>query len=76
MTCRVTGCSLCPHALFSQARSHIMLTLDETKIKEDIVFDKNTGEITGFTNPSDINNAIYKKTIQLTIYLLQHISSL
>ena len=23
MTCRVTGCSLCPHALFSQARSHI-----------------------------------------------------
>ena len=23
MTCRVTRCSLCPHALFSQARSHI-----------------------------------------------------
>ena len=23
MTCRVMGCSLCPHALFSQAQSHI-----------------------------------------------------
>ena len=25
MTWRVTGCSLCPHALFSQARSHIIV---------------------------------------------------
>ena len=24
MTCRVTACSLCPHALFSQAQSHIL----------------------------------------------------
>ena len=24
MTCKVTGCSLCPHALFSPAQSHIL----------------------------------------------------
>jgi len=27
MIFRETGCSLCPHALFSQARSHIIIDL-------------------------------------------------
>ena len=42
----------------SEAKRYVILTLDEMKIKEDIVFDKNTGEMIGFTNLGDINNAI------------------
>ena len=37
---------------------YVMLTLDEMKSKEDIVYDKNTGEMIGFINLGDINNAI------------------
>jgi len=37
---------------------YVILTLDEMKIKEDIVYDKNTGEMIGFINLGDINNAI------------------
>ena len=32
MTCKVIECSLCPHALFSQARSHITFTPQEEKV--------------------------------------------
>jgi len=44
---------------------YVMLTLDITwdEIKEDIMYDKNTG---GFINLRDINNAI-KETMKLTI---------
>ena len=37
---------------------YVMLTLDEMKIKEDIMYDKNTGEMIGFINLGDINNPI------------------
>ena len=42
----------------TEAKRYVILTLDEMKIKEDIVFDKNTGEMIGFINVGDINNAI------------------
>ena len=41
-----------------ESKRYVILTLDEMKIKEDIVYDKNTGEMTGFINLGDINNAI------------------
>jgi len=41
-----------------ETRRYVMLSLDEMKIKEDIVYDKNTGEMIGFINLGDINNAI------------------
>jgi len=34
-----------------------MLTLDEMKIKEDFMYNKNTGEMIEFINLGDINNA-------------------
>ena len=41
-----------------ESKWYVILTLDEMKIKEVIVFDKNTGEMIGLTNFGDINNAI------------------
>ena len=35
-----------------------MLLLDEMKIKEDIVYNKHTGDMVGFVNLGDINNTI------------------
>ena len=35
---------------------YVTLTYDEVKIKEDLVYDKHTGKLIGFTNLSDINN--------------------
>lgn len=34
----------------------VTLLLDEMHIRQDIVFDKHTGQMTGFTNLGDINN--------------------
>ena len=36
MTCRAMGCSLCPHALFSQARSHMSAKSGNVVILKDI----------------------------------------
>ena len=41
-----------------ETRRYVMLSLDEMKIKEDIVYDKNTGEMIDFINLGNINNGI------------------
>ena len=35
---------------------HVLLLLDEMYVKQDLVYDKNTGELIGFMNLGDINN--------------------
>ena len=37
-------------------QKHVVLMFDEMKIKEDLVCDKRTGELTGFVNLGDIND--------------------
>ena len=39
-------------------QKYVCLVFDEVKIKEDLVYDKNTAEIIGFTNLGDINNQL------------------
>ena len=39
-------------------QKYVCLVFDEVKIKEDLVYDKNTAEIIGFTNFGDINNQL------------------
>ena len=43
----------------------IILILDEMKVREDLVYDKNSDELIGFTNLGDINNHLieFEKTI-------------
>ena len=38
----------------------VILIWDEMKIKEDLVFDKHTCELVGFTDVGDINNELNK----------------
>lgn len=40
----------------SEKAKPILLLIDEMYVKEDLVFDKHTGELTGFTNLGNINN--------------------
>ena len=37
---------------------HVCIIADEMKIKEGLVFNKNTNEMIGFTNLGDMNDAI------------------
>ena len=37
-------------------QKHIILTFNEMHIKEDLVYEKTTGELKGFINLGDINN--------------------
>ena len=37
---------------------YVMLLLDEMKIKEGIVYNKHAGDMVGFVNLGEINNAI------------------
>ena len=37
-------------------QKHVVLMFDEMKIKEDLIYDKRSGELTGFVNLGDINN--------------------
>ncbi len=39
-------------------KTYVVLLLDEMKIKRDLVFDKHTGELIGFTNLGDINEEL------------------
>ena len=41
-----------------ESRRYVMLLLNEMKIKEDIVYNKHTGDMVGFVNFGDINNTI------------------
>ena len=43
----------------------VLLLLDEMHVREDLVYDKHTGELIGFTNLGDINNHLdaYKKAL-------------
>ena len=36
-------------------QKHVCLIFDEVKIKEDLVFNKHTGELIGFTNINELN---------------------
>ena len=38
---------------------HVVLVLDEVKIKESLVFDKHETEVVGFVDMGDINNKLY-----------------
>ena len=37
---------------------HVVLVFDEMKIKKDLVFNKNSAEVTGFVNMGDMNNQL------------------
>ena len=39
-------------------QKYVCLVFDEVKIKEDLVYNKNTAKIIGFTNLGDINNQL------------------
>ena len=39
---------------------YVLLLIDEMHVKEDLVFNKNTGEMTGFTNLGTINDQLLK----------------
>ena len=43
----------------------VLLLLDEMHVREDLVYDKHTGELIGFTNLGDINNHLdaYEKAL-------------
>ena len=43
-----------------ESRSYVALLIDEMKIKEDLVFDKHSGHIIGFTHLGDINDILSK----------------
>ena len=38
-----------------EREKHVLLLLDEMHVKQDLVYDKNTGELVGFVNLGDIN---------------------
>lgn len=40
----------------SSRESYVALIFDEVKVKEDLVYDKHSGELIGFVNITDINN--------------------
>ena len=44
----------------SESRRYVTIVLDEMKIKEDIVFDKHSGNIIGFCNLGSINDDLLK----------------
>jgi len=44
--------------LLSFRERYVCLIFDEVKIKEDLVYDKNSGEMIGFSNIGDINNCL------------------
>ena len=37
---------------------HVVLVFDEMKIKEDLVYNKNSGDVIGFVNMGDVNNQL------------------
>ena len=39
-------------------KRHVCLVFDEVKVKEDLVYDKHTGELIGFVNIGEINNQL------------------
>ena len=39
-------------------QKYVCLVMDEVKVKEDLVYDKNTAEIIGFTNLNHTNNLL------------------
>ena len=41
-------------------QKHVCLIFDEVKIKEDLVFNKHTGELIGFTNIGELNECLFK----------------
>lgn len=42
----------------TKIQKHVILLLDEMKVREDVVFDKLTGEVIGLVNLGDINNEL------------------
>lgn len=44
---------------------YVIIIMDEMHIREDIVYDKHTGAILGFTNLGDLNNHLleFEKTV-------------
>nr|XP_002733594.1 PREDICTED: uncharacterized protein LOC100373858 [Saccoglossus kowalevskii] len=44
----------------SESNKYVVLLHDEMKVKQDLVYDKNTGELIGFTNLGDINEELMK----------------
>ena len=45
----------CITVIIFQLFRHVILVFDEMKIREDIVFDKSTGEVTGFIDYGEAN---------------------
>ncbi len=49
----------------SECETHVCLIGDEMHVKEDLVFDKFSGELTGFVNLGDINHHLHLLEEQL-----------
>ncbi len=59
-------------AAFSSVERYIVISFDEMKIQEDLVWDKNTGELIGFVDlgDADVNYATLAKSQELTSHVL------
>ena len=57
---------------YSNTKCYIMLLLDEMKIRSNLVFDKNTGQLIRFTDLGDssINYATFDKQDELAFHVL------
>ena len=52
---------LCPEAKIDtipNCQKFVCFMFDEVKIKEDLVYDKHSGELVGFVNVGDVNNQL------------------
>lgn len=58
--------------LFSNPERYIVICFDEMKVQEDLVWDKNTGELVGFVDLGDmnVNNAVLSQESQLATHIL------
>jgi len=55
---------------------YVVLMFDEVSVKDDLVFDKNTGELIGFMNlGEDLNNMFRKNKVHKTLLHHMHLYS-
>ena len=50
-----------------KSRQYVTILLDEMKVKEDLVYDKHSGEIIGFTNLGSINEQLLQAEREMEI---------
>ena len=54
-------------AYLHESRQYVNILLDEMKVKEDLVYDKHSGEIIGFTNLRSINEQLLQAEKEMEI---------